>query len=387
MQRPIRPTFGDPWVRGFERVAVLWLRHQPTGPATGLVVGTAPAGGAGSGHVQLDRRASGRPRRHLQPTLKDRGSLPHAVQAEAAGGRGRIEAHAVVADLDPDLSVDDLSVDPDMGSTTVARRVADRLLDDPIGIDFAIGLEEAGRQDRRVQPDLDRDPGPVREIAQGGAETDLMDSHGAQSHGDVARFLERGRREDLGASDRRLSDWRRAVQGRLRRVQGQDHCGQRLADAVVEVPSQACAFVLVSGVQPVASLPIEQCVALRGGREEVGHDRDDNGDRDHQRPLGEIQWLDLFWQAERGGGERVAHRNDRRDQDPGQGDSQAVDEGADRDGYPQRMEQDLGVADPHERGQREQVRRSLDHTAGCHRIEARPASRTERSTNRAHDHS
>ena len=95
-----------------------------------------------------------------------------------------------------------------MDSVTVARRVADRLLDDPICVDFAIGPEEAGRQDRGIKPDLDGDTGTVRQISQRGAETDLVDSPGPQSHGDRARFLECGRREQLGAPDGRLSERR-----------------------------------------------------------------------------------------------------------------------------------------------------------------------------------
>ena len=116
----------------------------------------------------------------------DARAVIHAVEAEAALARRRIEADAVIPHHQPDRVVDDVTADPDVARLAVAGRVPDRLLDDPVEVDLHLGFEIARGQKRGIEAQLDRDAGRAREVVERGAEPDLVDARGTQLGRDLA---------------------------------------------------------------------------------------------------------------------------------------------------------------------------------------------------------
>ena len=150
-----------------------------------------------------------------------------------------------------------------LARVAVTGRVADCFLDDPIGIDLPFGSEDARGQDPGIQSDVDRHARTFPEIVQRGTQSDLMDATGPQSsrpHLALPRAPRPPGSGHAGSSSQRLARGSvgRGPQRRLGRIEGQDHRGQRLADAVMEVPRQSCAFLFVGGVESIARLAIER---------------------------------------------------------------------------------------------------------------------------------
>jgi hypothetical protein len=95
--------------------------------------------------------------------------------------------------------------------------------------------------------------------------------------------------------------------------------------------------------------------------------------------------LDRLPEAECDNG--VAGGNRCGDEDSKERGPKAVDERADGDRDPHRVQQDLGVGEAGERRHRQEVDRGVDDPSSQDGIEAERASRAKWSTDRAHDHS
>jgi signal transduction histidine kinase len=136
--------------------------------------------------------------------------------------------------------------------------VANRLLHDAVGVQLPLYVEEARREDRGVKAHVDRDAGRRREIDDRRTQPDLMDPRRSKLRSDLAGLVERRDGELASMADRSRGGDRpgpsafRVPEAFLDVVEGQDHRGERLANAIVEVPGETGALILLGGRQPCA---------------------------------------------------------------------------------------------------------------------------------------
>ena len=124
----------------------------------------------------------------------------------------------------------------------------------------------------------------------------------------------------------------------------------------MEVEGELPALIFLRRDQPVARSLVERRVPATRARDPIGGDRDDDGDREHERPLFEVELVQVDMHRPNVQLVELRVRNDEhgRQQDPYPAHPQPERERLQCEDEPQDMEQDVGVADLREHGHRDQ---------------------------------